>query len=287
MISSSVALAPRLSWHERGDDLAVPGVRRRDDLRDAHRRVADEVALDLDRRDVLAADLEHVLQPPGVDQPAVGVELGQVLRVEVAVVVEGGRGQLGVLVVALEERVALEAQLADDAGRQGLAGLGVGDLDLHALQRAPERVHARVVAVVGAREREVARALGRAVGGDLRRPRHPRLELHQPLGHADRLDEPDRAQVVAVEVGVVEHLQPDRLERGVDDRRALLASMSQRVPGSKWPAWQNFAPTEKRPSIGTIPPMWKSGSGSQKLSSAVSRSAARRRWRRGARAPRG
>src|SRR3954454_8156666 len=114
-----------LELQERGDDLAVLGVRRGHDLGDAHRRMADEVTLDLERGHVLAPDLEHVLQAPRVGQAAVFVELGQILRVEVALVVETRRGQLRVLVVALEQRVALEAQLADDAGGHALAGLGV------------------------------------------------------------------------------------------------------------------------------------------------------------------
>ena len=47
------------------------------------------------------------------------------------------------------------------------------------------------------------------------------------------------------------------------------SSILSAMPGSKNPAWTNFAPTLNVPSIGTMPPMWNSGSGSQKVSSAV------------------
>ena len=59
--SSSVALAPGQQLDERGRHLEQPLVRDADDLDEADRRVQRELGLDLLRRDVLAADLQRLL----------------------------------------------------------------------------------------------------------------------------------------------------------------------------------------------------------------------------------
>ena len=62
------------------------------DLDDADRGMGREERLDLDRRDVLAADLEHVLEPAVEADPAELVEAAPVARVEPAVGIDCGRG---------------------------------------------------------------------------------------------------------------------------------------------------------------------------------------------------
>ena len=68
----------RASLDEGGYDLAPALVGQADhrDLR--HRLVQRQAAFDLDRRDVLAAGDDHVVDPPGDEQVAVAVEVAGV-----------------------------------------------------------------------------------------------------------------------------------------------------------------------------------------------------------------
>ncbi len=64
--SSSLVVGARRELDEGGRHLGHRGVRDRDDLRELHGRMGAEEVLDLERGDVLAADLEHVLRAPDV-----------------------------------------------------------------------------------------------------------------------------------------------------------------------------------------------------------------------------
>ena len=79
-----VGLAAVRELDERGGDLLQARVGDADDLRDLHRRMRGEVRLDLDRRHVLASDLEHVLEATEERQPPVVVEPAEVAGVEPA-----------------------------------------------------------------------------------------------------------------------------------------------------------------------------------------------------------
>ena len=83
----------------------------------------------------------------------------------------------------------------------------------------------------GSRQREVARALGRAERRDLDRGREPRVHPRERLRDRDVLDDPERLQVGHREAWVVEHLEPDRLEGGVRERDPLADERVQRLIG--------------------------------------------------------
>ena len=125
-----------------------PPVADDDRLRDVLRRL--EVVLEVLRGDVLAAGRDDdVLLAVGDLDEAVVVDLGDVARVEPAVGVEhlGRRG--GILVVAAEDRVAADQELAV-----------LGDSELEAGQRGADRPEAPALGRVRRRGR---RALAEAV----------------------------------------------------------------------------------------------------------------------------
>jgi hypothetical protein len=105
-------LAVGLQLHERGGDLHQAFVREAHDLGDRDGWVAFGHRLDLRRGDVLAPDLEHVLEAPEVGHPAIGIHLPDVAGVEPALVVDDLGGAFRVLVVALEHGVATRDDLA-------------------------------------------------------------------------------------------------------------------------------------------------------------------------------
>ena len=99
-----MALAPAAQLDEGGGHLDVACVRRADDLHDLDGGMPEQERLDLGGGDVLAADLEHVLQPADEGDAAVLVDAAEVARVVPAVLVDHGRGQLRLVVVADEAR---------------------------------------------------------------------------------------------------------------------------------------------------------------------------------------
>src|SRR4029079_11898045 len=132
---------------------------------------------------------EHVLEPPGVAQVAPLVDGAEVARVEPPLVVDRERSPLGILEVALEASVAAQAELAGHAGRTLGTRLGIDDLELVAGDDGAEGLDSDLLAVAGAAEGEVARALRRAERGDEGSPRHSPLQVAQPLGRRDALDD--------------------------------------------------------------------------------------------------
>ena len=119
--------------------LAVFLVRHADDLYVLDGRVGVDEFLDLLGVDVLAAADDHVLQPPGDAVAAVFVPAGQIAGVQPALLVNGGGRGLGHLVVAFHGVVAARAELAVDAVRHFLAGLGVDDLALDVREGVADR----------------------------------------------------------------------------------------------------------------------------------------------------
>ena len=107
-------------------------------LRDEARRL--QRVLEVLRRDVLAAGGDdQVLLAVGDLQEAVRVDLADVAGPEPAVVGERGGRRLGILVVAAEDRVAPDEDLAV-----------VVEPDLAALDGAADRAEAEVVGIVDA-----------------------------------------------------------------------------------------------------------------------------------------
>ena len=86
-------LGARRELDEGGGHLLQPVVGHADDLDEADRRMGREERLDLERRDVLAADLEHVLEPAVEADPAELVQAAPVAGVEPAAGIDCGRGE--------------------------------------------------------------------------------------------------------------------------------------------------------------------------------------------------
>jgi hypothetical protein len=148
--------------------------------------------------------------------------------VEPALAVDRKRSPLRILEVALEPRVAAQAELAGLTGRSFDAGLGVDDLELVTRDDGAESLHPDLVTVVRAAEGEVARALRRAEGGDEGGPRHAPLKIAEPLGRRDALDDAQPAEVELGVARVVEDREPDQVEGGVGDGAALVLELVER-----------------------------------------------------------
>ena len=101
-----------------GDPLVALRVRQADHVGELHGRHLRQHRLDLRRRDVDAAGLDHLLQPPAEVEEAVRVQQPEVAGAEPAVV-EALRVERGVLVVAAGD-VAPDQNFADRACRQRL-----------------------------------------------------------------------------------------------------------------------------------------------------------------------
>ena len=110
--SSSVADAPGLQDDEGVRRFAPAFVRHADDGGLLHRGMPQQHALDFDRRDVLAAADDHVLEPIADLDVAVGMDDGGVAAVEPAAAHRRGR-RLRVVVVALHDDVAADDDLAE------------------------------------------------------------------------------------------------------------------------------------------------------------------------------
>ena len=99
---------------------------------DAHGgRVADSGKvvhglLDVRRGEVLAAHDDHVLEPSGDEEIAVGVDEAEVARPKPAVRPQDLRRRPRVVVVALHDAGALHPDLALTVGREGAAVVGRG-----------------------------------------------------------------------------------------------------------------------------------------------------------------
>ena len=117
----------------------VARVGRAHDLRDLDVRVREEERLHLGGGDVLAADLEHVLEAADERDAAVLVEAAEVARVEPALVVDRERRVLGVLVVADEAHRPAHQDLPVGAGGKVGARLGLDDAELDAGERVAGR----------------------------------------------------------------------------------------------------------------------------------------------------
>ena len=118
--------------HERARHLAVARIRSTDDLDQLDRRMGDQVVLDLGRRHVLAADLEHVLEAAHECDPALGVLLEQIARVKPAVGVDHPCGVFRIAVIAREPRDAAEQQLPALAHLHFAPGVRIDEPQLHA-----------------------------------------------------------------------------------------------------------------------------------------------------------
>ena len=99
-------------------------------------RLVDGV-LDLQRADVVAAGLEHLLQPAHHHDEAVGAALAQVTGLEETVAREGLVRGLLVAVIAQHHARALDLDLPHLAGGQSVSFCGC-TADLHAVQLAPD-----------------------------------------------------------------------------------------------------------------------------------------------------
>jgi hypothetical protein len=140
--------------HRHLDQVGVLDADHRGDL-DAG--VAPEVRLDLGRRDVLAADLEHVLEPAGVADPPLGVEPAEVSGPEEPLLVGAAAGVLGVVEVAGEHPWSGQPDLAHLAGRALTPALGVDDPDPDTRERATGGGEPQPVGVVKVTEGDDAR----------------------------------------------------------------------------------------------------------------------------------
>src|SRR5206468_8411401 len=118
--------------HERHRHLLEAVVLLAHHRRGTHPRDAAKQFLDLGRRDVLPADLQHVLVACEVSQVAVLPEDSRVARAEPALCVHRSRGSLGVLVISDQARIATHLDLADLARRQHFSGFHIDDADVHA-----------------------------------------------------------------------------------------------------------------------------------------------------------
>ncbi len=127
---------------------------------------------------------------------------------------------LRIPVVARDPGRPAEPELARRPRRHRLAGRRVDDLRLHVRQREPARRRAGLGRVVRRAEAAEPERLRHAEAGHLHRVRQPRLHRPHPLRRADVRHDAQRGQVGRGEVGVLEHGQPDRLERGERDRAA-------------------------------------------------------------------
>ncbi len=173
--------------------------------------VAQEDVLDLGGVGVEPAADEHVLDAVGDGEVAARIEHADVAGVEPALVVEGGRGGVGVAVVALHQVVPP----GDDLARFALGDLvvvRVDEADLDAGDGPASRLRDDLGGVGVAAHRGDARGLGEAVA------RHDVLERELGAHAQDHLDghrgragdrQAQRGEVVPVELGVVEDRHVD------------------------------------------------------------------------------
>ena len=90
----------------------------------------------------------------------------------------------------------------------------------------------------------------------------PVLHAAQPLGYSYRQYKPDGAEVSCREIGMVEDLQPDGLERGQGDRAALVDQLAERDVGVKVPGVHSGTPGNETGDEITQPANVEHGQGS-------------------------
>ena len=124
------------SEHDRRRDLLTPRrMRHAEADRLGHRGVREQHLVNLARRDLLAAAIDHLLEPSGQRQIAVLVEESLVAGPEPAIDERRGVG-LGVVLVPADHVGSLDDDLAPLAGRQ-VPALGVHDADAARPCRGP------------------------------------------------------------------------------------------------------------------------------------------------------
>src|SRR5262249_8857518 len=112
----------RLAHDKRRDHLVAPRVGYAGDAGELDRRMRHQGLLDLDRRDVDAGGLDHLLDAAAEVEAALLIEHAEVAGDEITVRVE--RGAVLVLVFIITDGdVAVDADLADFAGRERPAAL--------------------------------------------------------------------------------------------------------------------------------------------------------------------
>ena len=119
-----------LAHHERLRHLLTVGVAHADDRGVGDLVVRQEQRLELGGRHLVALVLDQLLHPVDDREDTLVGDGGDVARVQVALVVEGDRGGLGVVEVAGHHVRALDPQLAALAGPDFPAGLRVDELAL-------------------------------------------------------------------------------------------------------------------------------------------------------------
>src|SRR5690554_6417464 len=124
---------PRAQLDECGGHFLELLIGHPDHRRQFDRRVGGEERLDLHRSDVLAADLESVLEAAVEVDIAALVHGAEVAGVEPVVLVEGGGGFFRIVPVAGDHVVALHPQQPALARGYRPAGFGVANLGLEAL----------------------------------------------------------------------------------------------------------------------------------------------------------
>ena len=220
-----------------------------------------EELLDLARVDVLPAADDHVLDPAGDVDVAVGVHHRQVAGVHPAGRVDRLGGLLRLVPVAEHHRVAAGAQLAGLAAGQRPPGLRVDDLDLDVRVHPPDGRHPPVQRVVGAGLGGHRRGLGHAVADRHLGHAHPVDDLLHHLDRARRAGHDpgaQRRQVVGVEVGRVQ-LGDEHRRHPVERGAALLGDGAQRRRRveRRAPGMTIVAPCVVQPRLPiTMPKQW-------------------------------
>jgi hypothetical protein len=118
MIAAASAAAPDRG----GDDLALRRVRDADDVRLDNVGVLEQHLFDLERRDVDAPHLDHLLEAAPKAHPPVAVDRAEIAGEEPAALVKGCGIQFGCAIIA-RGHIAFNDQFADFVRRQCLAML--------------------------------------------------------------------------------------------------------------------------------------------------------------------
>ena len=159
--SSSSGSTARAALDEGGDDLA-PALVRQSDHRDfGHRRMQRQAGFDLDRRNILAAGDDHVVDPAGDEDIAVGVD-----EAGVAGEIPALAQRLGVGI--RPPPIALEGFIAGQE-RDDLAFLADGGDLIHRFGAELDHAHHLVDAGAAGRAGLCRRVLVDGEGIDLRR----------------------------------------------------------------------------------------------------------------------
>ena len=225
-----------------GDDGLAPAlVGQPEDGDLAHRRVAHEDLLDLDRVDVLAAGDDHVLLAVDERDVAVVVDLAEVAGVEPAAAERVGRRRRQ-HPVAGEDVLAAHEQLADLADGD-VAVVVVDEAGLDVQQRAADRAEL-LLDVVGVEHGHRRRRLGQA---EALLERHAavveELDQRQRRRRAARQGHVERRQVVVVEARAAASAPPTSPARGTAASPGARPSRRGSAGGSNVGTMTFLAPT--------------------------------------------